>query len=127
MGKKEVLDAFLKKNTIPAIIQKRININSFHTENFVYEALRIGNSIGDILDIPTEIILLEEIAHKYGLLLDTTENAELQSKGTGEEDLDKLIQGALLFESIRSDKKRYNQLLHTISVFIHGEIKKILP
>ncbi|MCP4137674.1 MAG: hypothetical protein GY754_42295 [bacterium] len=126
MNKKEILDDYLKKYKVPNIIVKKINIKSFLTDNFAYEAFRIGNAIGDIMDIPIEIILLEEIAKKQGLILDTTEHAELHTRGSTEKDLDKLIKGALLFENVRNNKKRYKQALKSITDHIREEVKTII-
>ena len=101
MVKKQVLDAYLASNNVPELIVKKININSFLTDNFAYMALRIGNSIGDLLDISIELILLEEIAKRHNLVINTTEHAELHTRGTTAEDLDALVRGAVLFENIR--------------------------
>jgi hypothetical protein len=126
MNRKEILDNYLKNHEVPAAIVKKININSFLTENFAYSALRIGNSIGDLFFISIEIILLEEIAKKYGLVLDTTEHVEFHSKGVTEADLDSLIKGALFFESIKNHKKQYKNSLKDISDFIRKEMDTII-
>lgn len=126
MIRKEVLDSYLKKHELPQIIVKKINVNSFITENFVYNAMRIGNSIGDLLDISIEIVLLDEIAKKFDLVLDTTEHAELHSRGVSETDLEKLVKGAILFENIKNNKKRYKQSLTEINGFIRKEMASII-
>lgn len=126
MTRKEILDNYLKKHELPEIIVKKINVNSFLTENFVYNAMRIGNSIGNLLDISMEIILLEEISKKFDLVLDTTEHAELHSKGVSETDLDNLVKGAILFENIKNNKKRYKQSLNEINEFIRKEMASII-
>ncbi|MFH0974576.1 MAG: hypothetical protein V1874_02195 [Spirochaetota bacterium] len=126
MIRKEILDSYLKKHEVPALIVKKINVNSFLTDNFAYNAMRIGNSIGDLLDISIEIILLEEIARKFNLVLDTTEHAELHSKGVSEKDLDNLLRGALLFENIKNNRKPYKQSLSEIAAFIRKEMNAII-
>lgn len=126
MNRKEILDNYLKNHEVPAAIVKKININSFLTENFAYSALRIGNSIGDLFFISVEIILLEEIAKKYDLVLDTTEHVEFHSKGVTEADLDSLIKGALFFENIKNHKKQYKNSLKDISNFIRKEMDTII-
>ena len=63
------------------------------------------------MDISIEIILLEEISKKYNLVLNTTEHAELHSKGTSEKDIDNLLKGAVHFENIKHNKKLYKQSL----------------
>ncbi len=126
MNRKQALDEYLKKHTIPEFITKKINVNSFLTENFAYSALRIGNSIGDMLDMSTEVIILDEIAKQYNLKLNTTEHAELHTNGITEDDLDKLIKAALLFENIKNNKKQYKQILKGITDFIRGEAQNII-
>jgi hypothetical protein len=126
MNKKQVLDAYLKTHDIPKLIVQKININSFLTDNFAYMALRIGNSIGDNLDISIEIIMLEEIAKKYNLVINTTEHAELHSKGISENDLDNLLKGAVLFENITHNKELYKQSLKEISDFIRTKINEFI-
>jgi hypothetical protein len=126
MNRKEILDAYLIDREVPELVLKKINVNSFLTDNFAYCALRIGNSIGDLLDISIEIILLEEISKKYDLLLNTTEHAELHSKGSSEKDLDMLIRGAVLFENIMHNKKKYKKILEEITDFIRKEMVSII-
>ena len=72
------------------------------------------------------IWLLEEIARKYGLILNTTEHAELHTRGTGEKDLDDLINGAVLFENIKNNKKNYSESLARITDFIREEFDRIV-
>lgn len=126
MNRKEIFNNFLKNHEVPAAIVKKININSFLTENFAYSALRIGNSIGDLFFISVEIILLEEIAKKFGLVLDTTEHVEFHSKGLSESDIDSLIKGAVFFENIKNNKKQYKNALKDISDFIRKEMDAII-
>jgi hypothetical protein len=126
MNKKEILNAYLNNREIPELVIKKLNVNSFLTDNFAYSALRIGNSIGDLLDISIEIILLEEIAKKFDLILNTTEHAELHSKGISENDLDMLIKGALVFENIKHNKKQYKQSLIDLTECIRKEMNSII-
>lgn len=126
MNRKKILDAYLKKHTIPEFIIRKININSFLTDNFAYNALRIGNSIGDMLDISTEVIILDEIAKQHSLKLNTTEHAELHTNDITEDDLNKLIKAAILFENIKNNKKQYKQILQGITDFIRGEAQNII-
>ncbi len=126
MVKKQVLDAYLASNNVPEMIVKKININSFLTDNFAYMALRIGNSIGDLLDISIELILLEEIAKRHNLVINTTEHAELHTRGTTAEDLDALVRGAVLFENIRQNKKLYKNTLREIADYIRKEMIGIM-
>ncbi len=126
MNRKEILDGYLSRNEVPELIARKIQANSFITENFAYSAKRIGNSIGDHLDISIEIILLEEIAKKFNLVLNITEHAELHSKGTDEKHLDGLVKGAALFENITHNKKQYKNSLKGITDFIRAEMDKII-
>lgn len=126
MTKKQTLDAYLSKHDIPESIAQKINTNSFLTENFAYMAFRIGNSIGDILDISIEIILLEEIARKFNLVVNTTEHAELHSAGTDEKDLDALLKAAVTFENIKHNKKIYKNTLKEITDFIRKQMSDIV-
>lgn len=126
MTKKQVLDEYLKQHKVPDIILTKVNISSFLTENFAYSALRIGNSIGDLLDISIEILLLDEIAKKFGLILNTTEHAELHTKGTTDKDLDTLLKGAIVFENIKNNKKNYKEILKKITDFIRVELTAII-
>jgi hypothetical protein len=126
MNRREILKAYLNKREVPDLITKKLNADSFLTENFAYGALRIGNSIGDLLDISIEIILLEEIAKKFDLVLNTTEHAELHSKGISEKDLDMLIKGAVLFENIKHNKKQYTRSLTDLTECIRKEMKSII-
>jgi len=126
MNKKEIFDEYVKNNEIPDIVLKKININSFLTKNFAYQALRIGNSIGDLLDISIELIILDEIAKKFDLLFDSTEHAELHSKDISEKDLDNLIKGAILFENLKNNKKRYKEILKMMSDHIRASMKKVI-
>ncbi len=126
MNRKEILNEYLKSREIPELVAKKLNVNSFLTDNFAYSALRIGNSIGDLLDISIEIILLEEIARKFDLLLNTTEHAELHSKGITENDLDMLVKGAVVFENIKHNKKQYKQSLISLTECIRKEMDSII-
>lgn len=126
MNKQEVLDAYLSRNKVPDAVIKRININSFLTPNFSYGALRIGNSIGDVMNISSEILLLEEIAAKHKLEVNTTEHVELHSRGVAEKDLDALVRGALQFEGIINDKKIYKQAQEEISAFVRKKMKALI-
>jgi len=126
MNRKEILNAYLNNREVPELVVKKLNVNSFLTDNFAYSALRIGNSIGDLLDISIEIILLEEIAKKFDLILNTTEHAELHSKGISENDLDMLVKGALVFENIKHNKKQYKQSLIDLTECIRKEMNSII-
>jgi hypothetical protein len=126
MNRKQMLDDYLQKHEVPELIAKKVNANSFITDNFAYSCMRIGNSIGDLFDISIEIILLEEVAKKYNLVLNTTEHAELHSKGVDEKDLDNLIKGAVLFENIKHNKKQYKNSLKEISDFIRTQMDGII-
>ena len=126
MKKKEILDSYLQSNRVPEVILKKLTINSYLTDNFAYGALRIGNSIGDHLDISIEITLLDEIAKRFDLVLNTTEHAELHTKGAGEEDLDRLLRAAVLFENIRNNRKNYKNMLKKIDQDIRKEIRAII-
>lgn len=126
MKRKKILDEYLNKHTVPELILKKINVNSFLTDNFAYGALRIGNSIGDMLDISIEIIVLDEIAKRYDLRLNTTEHAELHTKGIAEEDLEKLIRASIHFENIKNNKKEYKQILKEIAEFIREKADSII-
>lgn len=126
MTKKQILEEYLSTHNIPESIAQKVNINSFLTENFAYMAFRMGNSIGDILDISIEIILLEEIAKKYNLVVNTTEHAELHARGISEKDLDSLLKGAVTFENIKHNKKIYKHTLKDISDFIRKQMDDIL-
>lgn len=127
MNKTKMLEEYLKKHDVPELIAKKINPQSYLTDNFAYQAFRIGNSIGDHLDISIEIIFLQEIAKKCGLVLNTTEHAELHTKGTSEKDLDDLIKGAVLFENIKYNKKNYKEVLIRITENIRQEFRKVVP
>ncbi len=126
MKKLEILNSYLATHTVPELVAKKLDANSFLTNNFAYHALRIGNSIGDNLDISIEIIILDEIAKKYNLILNTTEHAELHTKGTSEADLDSLVQAAILFENIKNNKKQYKEILRKISYFIRKEFYPVI-
>jgi hypothetical protein len=126
MNRKKTLDEYLKKHKVPELILKKVIVNSFLTDNFAYGALRIGNSIGDMLDISIEIIILDEIAKRYDLKLNTTEHAELHTKGISEEDLEKLIRAAIHFENIKNNKKGYSQILKGIAEFIREKVNTII-
>ncbi len=126
MNRLEILNNYLATHTVPELVLKKLDANSFLTNNFAYHALRIGNSIGDNLDISIEIIILDEIAKKYNLILNTTEHAELHTKGITEADLDNLVQAAILFENIKNNKKQYKEILRKISYFIRKEFHPII-
>ncbi|MCU0847653.1 MAG: hypothetical protein MUD12_07170 [Spirochaetes bacterium] len=126
MLKKEILNSYLKSNNVPENILKKINCNSVLTDNFAYGVLRIGNSIGDLLDISIELILLEEIAKKFNLVLDTTEHAEFHTRGNEEKDLDHLVKAAKLFDAIKEDKKSYHGMIHRVKENISSEADKLI-
>lgn len=126
MKRLEILNNYLATHTVPELVAKKLDANSFLTNNFAYHALRIGNSIGDNLDISIEIIILDEIAKKYNLILNTTEHAELHTQGTSEADLDSLVQAAILFENIKNNKKQYKEILRKISYFIRKEFYPVI-
>ncbi len=126
MNRVDILNKYLSSHTVPELIVKKLDANSFLTSNFAYHALRIGNSIGDNLDISIEIIILDEIAKKFNLILNTTEHAELHTHGITEEDLDSLVQAAILFENIKNNKKQYKEILRKISYFIRKEFYPII-
>ncbi|MBN1531297.1 MAG: hypothetical protein JXA20_01410 [Spirochaetes bacterium] len=126
MNRKEMLDDYLQKHEVPELIANKLNANSFLTDNFAYSAMRIGNSIGDLFDISIEIVLLEEVAKRFNLILNTTEHAELHSRGVTEKDLDSLIKGAVLFENIKHNKKQYKHSLKEISDFTRKQMDEII-
>lgn len=126
MKRLEILNNYLATHTVPELVAKKLDANSFLTNNFAYHALRIGNSIGDNLDISIEIIILDEIAKKYNLILNTTEHAELHTQGITEADLDNLVQAAILFENIKNNKKQYKEILRKISYFIRKEFYPVI-
>lgn len=126
MQKIDILHRYLSEHSVPELIAKKLDANSFLTNNFAYHALRIGNSIGDNLDISIEIIILDEIAKKYNLILNTTEHAELHTQGIAESDLDNLVHAAILFENIKNNKKLYKEILRKISYFIRKEFYPII-
>ncbi len=126
MNRVDILNKYLSSHTVPELILKKLDANSFLTSNFAYHALRIGNSIGDNLDISIEIIILDEIAKKFNLILNTTEHAELHTHGITENDLDSLVQAAILFENIKNNKKQYKEILRKISYFIRKEFYPII-
>lgn len=126
MNRVDILNKYLSSHTVPELIAKKLDANSFLTSNFAYHALRIGNSIGDNLDISIEIIILDEIAKKFNLILNTTEHAELHTHGITEKDLDNLVQAAILFENIKNNKKQYKEILRKISYFIRKEFYTII-
>lgn len=124
--KKEILENYLEKYNVPEFIINKIDTNSFLTNHFAYHALRMGNSIGDHLDISIELIILDEIAKKYGLELNTTEHAELHTTESTREQLDTLVRAAALFENIKQNKKRYKESLRKISYFIRKEFYPVI-
>jgi len=124
--KSEMLDRYLEKNNVPEFIVQKIDTNSFLINHFAYHALRMGNSIGDHLDISIELIILDEIAKKYGLILNTTEHAELHTTESTEEQLDTLVRAAVLFENIKQNKKHYKESLRKISYFIRKEFYPVI-
>ncbi len=126
MNKVQMLEEYLKANDVPELVVKKLNPHSYLTDNFAYLAFRIGNSIGDHLDISIEIVFLEEVAKMFGLVLNTTEHAELHSKSTSEKDLDNLVKGAILFENIKHNKKNYKDVLIRIQQNIRDEFKKVI-
>ncbi|MGQ9844292.1 MAG: hypothetical protein ACUVRK_12135 [Spirochaetota bacterium] len=126
MKRLEILNNYLATHSVPELIAKKLDANSFLTNNFAYHALRIGNSIGDNLDISIEIIILDEIAKKYNLILNTTEHAQLHTQGITETDLDSLVQAAILFENIKNNKKQYKEILRKISYFIRKEFYPVI-
>jgi hypothetical protein len=126
MNRRKILDEYLEKHEVPELIVKKINVSSFLTDNFAYGALRIGNSIGDMLDISIEIIILDEIAKRYDLKLNTTEHAELHTKGITEEDLEKLVRAAIHFENIKNNKKGYTQILKEIAEYTREQSQNII-
>lgn len=125
MNRSRILEDYLKKHSIPDILVRRINAHSYLTENFAYSALRIGNSIGDYLDISIDLIFLEETAKLFGLVVNTTEHAELHTTGITENDLDTLFRAAAFFENIKLNKKRYRESLAAIKEFIRAEFRAI--
>jgi hypothetical protein len=126
MEKREILEAFLKTHQVPDLVKNKLITSSFLTEHFAYGALRIGNSIGNALDIAIETILLEEIAARYNLILNTTEHAELHTKGSSAKDLEQLIQGAVHFENIVNNKKQYKKILASVNDAIRKAAQQML-
>lgn len=126
MKRLEILNNYLATHTVPEMVAKKLDANSFLTNNFAYHALRIGNSIGDNLDISIEIIILDEIAKKYNLILNTTEHAQLHTHGITEADLDSLVHAAILFENIKNNKKQYKEILRKINYFIRKEFYPVI-
>ncbi len=126
MNRTKILEDYLKSHDVPEIVTKKLNAQSYLTDNFAYQAFRIGNSIGDHLDISIEIIFLEEIAEKYGLVLDTTEHAELHTSGVSEKHLDDLVRAAIQFENMKHNKQHYKASLIRIKEFIRQEFSKVL-
>lgn len=99
--KQQILKDFLAKNALPPQIAEKISATSFSTPNFSYGALRIGNSIGDYLDIGFTMALAEAVTQHFGLTLYTVEHCEFHTHGTTAKDLEKLAAAAIAFEDIR--------------------------
>lgn len=124
--KREILEKYLKKHNLSPDILGKIDIHSFHTDNFVYKAIRIGNNIGDIYEIAMDITFLEVIAQKFNLKLDMVDYPELHTKDISESELDILVGAAKLFES-RNDRNKndYEKIIKVFKNNLKEEFKKI--
>jgi hypothetical protein len=126
MNRTKIYEDYLKTHNVPELVAKKINTQSYLTDNFAYQAFRIGNSIGDHLDISIEIVFLDEIAKKHGVVLNTTEHAELHSTGISQKDLEQLIAAAVQFENMKHNKHNYKESLIRIKEFIRQEFGKVV-
>ena len=89
--KREVLQTYLAGHNIPKEISEKISYTSISTPNFSYYAFRVGNSIGDVLELAMDFILAKTICEKNDLILYTVEHCEFHSKDITEGDLDRLV------------------------------------
>ena len=125
--KREMLNMYLKKHQLKNEIAERIDINSFHTDNFVYKAMRIGNNIGDPYEIAIDIIFLETIALEYSLKFDLTDYPELHTKDISEAELDKLVSAAKIFESRKDEiSAEYEKVSLSIKKKMQEDFKKFI-
>ena len=58
--KREVLQTYLAGHNIPKEISEKISYTSISTPNFSYYAFRVGNSIGDVLELAMDFILAKK-------------------------------------------------------------------
>lgn len=127
--RKQVLDQFLKHHPLPGKLLEKIQSPSFRTDKFAYQAMRIGNSIGDIKKTAAELVFLELLAAKFGLDLDTTEHPSLQTREVTEEALGALVKAALKFESILEDGAQHDffkRKLPKVTEAIADNLKNLL-
>jgi hypothetical protein len=125
--KREMLNTYLRKHHLKNEIAERIDINSFHTDNFVYKAMRIGNNIGDPYEIAIDIVFLETIAEEYSLKLDLTDYPELQTKDISETELDKLVSAAKIFESRKDENtKEFDKISLSIKQKMQDDLKALI-
>lgn len=125
-AKQQLLNDFLAKNGLHQPIADKMSATSYATPNFSYGALRIGNSIGDSLDIGLTMVLAETITQHFGLTLYTVEHCEFHTRGTTEQDLEKLAEAAMMFEKIRHstdykalEKKTRDVFMQNVKAMIH--------
>ena len=125
--KREILNGYLEKHHLPQEILEKIDIHSFHTDNFVYKAMRIGNNVGDIFDIAMDITLLEVIAEKYSLKYDYTDYPEIHTKDISEEQLDTLVAAAKIFEDRNKKiKTEYESVILKNRKELKAQLNKII-
>lgn len=125
--KRNILDKYLETTILDKEIIEKINLHSFHTKNFVYTALRIGNNIGDPYEIAMDITFLEAIAEKFDLIVDTTEHPELHTKNISEKQLDKLVKAALIFENRNSTlEKQYTSIKRQMKDILKKSFNKLI-
>ncbi len=124
--KQQTLRNFLADKGLPQGIADKMSAASYATPNFSYGALRIGNSVGDYLDIGLTLALAEAVTHHFGLTLYTVEHCEFHTRGITLKDLEKLAAAAVAFENIRHgtdyktlEKKTRELFKQSVKAMIH--------
>ncbi|MCB1142658.1 MAG: hypothetical protein H7A24_04535 [Leptospiraceae bacterium] len=123
--KREVLQTYLAGHNIPKEISEKISYTSISTPNFSYYAFRVGNSIGDVLELAMDFILAKTICEKNDLILYTVEHCEFHSKDITEGDLDRLVKAAEMFEKHKKGEK-FSQLKEEINQIAYKKFSEYL-
>ena len=110
--KADLLEKLLTSKKIDSVMKEKLSFHSYHTKNFCYIGVRIGNSIGDQLENGVKLKLLELTANKYELPFNSIDHGEIHSTSISEEGALELVEAVIYYENL-ARKPAFMSSLHT--------------
>ncbi len=122
--KLKCLNNLLSEKKIDSTDFEKISYRSYHTDNFCYIGVRIGNSIGDQLLNGVRLRVLELVAQKFSLPFNSIDHGEIHSKSIDEKSAMELVEAMRLFESLIGNNKFIDSIIKKTENFIDKEFDK---